>query len=68
MNRNDNGADYFGFPLHPVFNVTGLSLFFQIRDEFEAGSSIVTPDSSQLYFKNIFYYFIVYFNINNNNN
>ena len=37
----------------------GLSLFSQIQDGFEEGSGIITPAS---------YYFILYLNINNNNN
>ena len=44
-----------------------FGLFFQIRNEFETGSGIVIPALPRLYFKNIFFYFILYFNINNNN-
>ena len=65
MSRDGNGADYFGFSSRPALNGTGLSLFSQIRDRFKAGSGIVTPTTSRLYFKNIFYYFILYLNINN---
>ena len=32
------------------------------------GSGIVIPAPPRLYFKNFVYYFILYFNINNNNN
>ena len=69
MSKDDNEADYFEFSSHPTLNVTGLSLFSQIRDELETGSSIVTSALPRLYFKNIFFIiFILYFNKNNNNN
>ena len=35
----------------------GLSLFSQIRDDFGAGSGIVTPSLFRLYFKNNFLLF-----------
>ena len=56
------------FGLTIIGFLVGLSLFYQIRDEFESRPGIVTHALSRLYFKNIFYYFILYFNINNNNN
>ena len=49
-----------GFGLTVIEFLAGLSLFSQIKDEFEVGSGIVTPALPQLYFKNILllFYFI----------
>ena len=76
MSRNDNGASYFGFPSASLlmrcvwFNCnwifSGFEFIFSNLDEFEYCYSCSTPD--RLYLKNNFYYFILYFNINNNNN
>ena len=46
----------------------GLSLFSQIRGEFKAGSCIITLSWLDYILKIKSYYFILYFNINNNYN
>ena len=58
------GRDEFGLTV--IEFLIGSDLFFQIRYGFEYCYSY--PVLPRLYFKNIFYYFILYFNINNNNN
>ena len=50
------------FGLIVIEFLTGLSLFFQIRDGFGMGLGIVTPTPPRLYFKNKFllFYCILY--------
>ena len=55
------------FGLTVIGVLTDLGLFSQILDGFGAGLGIVTPAPSDYILKVIFYYFILYFNINNNN-
>ena len=54
------------FGLIVIRFLVSSGLFSQTRDKFEVSSGIVIPTLTQLYLKNIFYYFILYFNINNN--
>ena len=61
--KDDNVMDYFGFLSRLALNGTclaGFGLLSQIRDWFEAGSSIVTPAPSRLYFKNKFFYYFIF--------
>ena len=50
--------------------LSGVGLFSQIRDGFETNSGIITyvPPCPDYILKIFFYYFILHFNIINNNN
>ena len=54
------------FNCNRVFS--GFGFIFSNLKRVWMGTGIVIPTPPRLYFKNIFYYFILYFNINNNNN
>ena len=69
MNKDDNGAGYFGFPLAPSlmgrvwFNCNKVFSGFGVRDGFGYCYSYL-----DYILKIFYYYFSLYFNINNNNN
>ena len=81
MSKNDNYEDFSDSRLNTPFLMgrvwfncnqvlSRFGFIFsnpkRVRDGF--GHCYSRPVPLRLYFKNIFYYFILYFNINNNNN